>query len=368
MTTIVPTPVGLIGCGNVADLYLAGCPLFPILDLVACADLDPERTERVAAKGGLRPMTIEGLLADPSIEIVLNLTPPMAHGDVSRAAIAAGKHVYSEKPLATDRATAATILSEAKTAGVRVGGAPDTFLGGSLQAARAAVDGGAIGQPLGVAATFMNRGPETFHPNPDLFYAAGGGPVLDLGPYYLSALVNLLGPVAAVSAVGRVSFPVRTIRTGPRAGETVPVSVPTYVIGLLTFASGPIGSFTMSFDTGGSSAPNMEVYGSEGILRLADPNAFDDPIRRRAREGGDWTEVASGWSWGALRGIGLADMAAAIRSGRPHRASGELAFHVLDVLLALEEAAEAGRTIEITSRTDRPAALPADAIDGRLDA
>jgi predicted dehydrogenase len=359
--------VGLIGCGNVANLYLEGCPKFPVLELAACADPDAERAARVAAKGGLRAMTVEDLLADPSIEIVLNLTPPLAHAEVSRAAIAAGKHVYSEKPLATDRASAEAVLADARTAGVRLGCAPDTFLGGALQTARSVVDAGGLGEPLGFAATFMNSGPEVFHPNPDLFYAPGGGPVLDLGPYYLTALVNLLGPVATVSAAARSSFPVRRIRVGPRAGESVAVSVPTYVIGVLTFASGAIGSFTMTFDTGGSSAPNIELYGSEAILRLADPNGFDAPIHLRAHEGGGWAEVPAAWSWGALRGIGLADMATAIRSGRPHRASGEQAYHVLDVLLGLEEAASAGRTIAIDSTYLRPAALPADALDGRLD-
>ena len=357
----------MIGCGNVADLYLEGCPRFPVLELAACADLDAGRAARVAAIGGLRATTIEALLADPSIEIVLNLTPPLAHAEVSRAAIAAGKHVYSEKPLATDRASAAAVMAEARTAGVRLACAPDTFLGGALQTARSVVDGGGIGEPLGFAATFMNGGPEEFHPNPDLFYAPGGGPLLDLGPYYLTALINLLGPVAAVSAVARTSFPKRRIRVGPRAGAAVPVTVPTYVIGLLTFASGAIGSFTMTFDTGGSSAPNLELYGTEAILRLADPNLFDEPIRRRAREGGDWAEMRPAWSWGALRGIGLADLAIAIRSGRPHRASGEQAYHVLDVLLAIEEAAVAGRTIDITSTCDRPTALPAEAVGGRLD-
>jgi predicted dehydrogenase len=312
-------------------------------------------------------MTIEHLLADPSIEIVLNLTPPLAHAAVSRAAIAAGKHVYSEKPLASDRASAAAILAEAGSAGLRLGCAPDTFLGGALQTARATLDGGGVGEPLGFAATVMNRGPEHWHPDPDLFYAPGGGPVLDLGPYYLTALVHLLGPVATVSSVARTSFPERRIGTGPRAGQTVPVGVSTYVVGLLTFVSGVIGPFTMSFDAGGSSAPYLELYGSEAILRLADPNTFDAPIQRRAREGGEWVDVPAGWSWGAMRGIGLADMAAAIRSGRPHRASGELAYHVLDVLLALDEAAMAGRTVEIASRCDRPNALPADAVRGKLD-
>lgn len=362
-----PAAVGIIGCGNVADLYLAGVPLFPNLNLVACADLDPERTARVAAAGALRPLSVDSLLADPGIEIILNLTPPVIHAEVSLAAIAAGKHVYSEKPLATDRASATAILDAARAADLRIGGAPDTFLGGSLQTARALVDRGEIGEPIGFAATFMNRGPETFHPNPDIFYAPGGGPVLDLGPYYLTALVHLLGPVASVASVARISFPERVIRTGPRAGESVPVTVPTYVIGLLTFASGPIGSFTMTFDTGGSSAPKLELYGSEAILRLADPNNFDDPIQRRLRDGGDWMDVPPGWTWGAQRGIGLADMAAAIRSGRPHRASGELAHHVLDVLLALGEAAVAGQTITITSRAERPAGLAHAAVDGRLD-
>ncbi len=203
MTAARPARVGIVGCGNVTDLYLPGCAPFGAIELAACADLDPRRAAELSAKGGFPALSIEALLADPTIEIVLNLTPPTAHAGVSRAAIAAGKHVYSEKPFATTRDDAATILADARAAGVEVGGAPDTFLGGGLQTARALIDEGAIGEPIGANAAVMHPGPERWHPNPEFFYGPGGGPLLDVGPYYVAGLVSLLGPVAAVAAAGR---------------------------------------------------------------------------------------------------------------------------------------------------------------------
>jgi predicted dehydrogenase len=302
-------------------------------------------------------VTLDALLADPAIEIVLVLTPPVAHAAVSRAAIAAGKHVYSEKPLATTRAEAGAILAEAAATGARMGAAPDTFLGGGLQTARVLIDSGAIGQPVAASASFAHLGPERWHPNPGIFYSTGGGPLLDLGPYYVTALVTLLGPITAVSAVGRGVGSARLVDTGSRAGDTFTSDVPTTVFGTMSFESGPVGGLTASFDVAGSRSPHLEVHGTEGSLSLGDPNTFDGEVRYRPVGAETWEDIPLRFDGSVGRGIGLADMIDAIRSGRPHRASGELAFHVLDVLLSLEEATTSNRTVAVDSRTTRPAPL-----------
>lgn len=358
MTTARPARVGIVGCGNVTDLYLRGCAPFPAIELAACADLDPARAAALSAKGGFPAVTIDALLADPTIEIVLNLTPPTAHVAVSRAAIAAGKHVYSEKPLATTLDDARAILADAEAAGVRVGGAPDTFLGGGLQTARALIDRGVIGQPLAANAAVLHLGPEQWHPNPAFFYGPGGGPVLDVGPYYIAALVGLLGPVVEVSGVGRGAGQERVIGKGPRAGEAFPVTVPTSVFATYAFESGAIGGFMASFDVVASEVPHIEVHGTDGSLSLGDPNTFDGHVRLRRIDGAGWEDVPLAFDGSVGRGIGLADMIDGIREGRPHRASGAFAFHVLEVLLATEEAATTRRAVTVESRPPRPEALP----------
>ncbi len=344
-TAVRPARVGIVGCGNVTGLYLPGCARFPSIELAACADRDPARAAALAERGGFPAMSIDALLADPSIEIVLNLTPPTAHAGVTRAAIAAGKHVYTEKPFATDRADARAILAEADAAGVRIGGAPDTFLGAGLQTARAVLDAGTIGEVGFATAAVAHLGPERWHPDPDLFYAPGGGPLLDMGPYYVTTLVHLLGPIATVAAIARGAGGERRIGSGPRAGETVPVAVPTTVIASLTFASGAIGSLIASFDAAATELPHFELQGTRGSLVLGDPNWFDGSVRVHGLEG-DWTDVPFAADPTIGRGIGLADLIEAIRLDRPARASGGLAFHVLDVLLAIEDAAATGRPID----------------------
>jgi predicted dehydrogenase len=352
-----PARVGIVGCGDVTNLYLPGVAPFESIELAACTDLDADRAAALAARGGFPAVTLDELLADPTIEVALVLTPPAAHAAVSRAAIAAGKHVYSEKPLATTRADARTILADADAAGVRVGAAPDTFLGGGLQTARALIDSGAIGEPVAASASFAHLGPERWHPNPGIFYATGGGPLLDLGPYYVTALVSLLGPVSAVSAVGRGVGSARRIGAGPRAGQTVRADVPTTVFGTLTFESGAVGGLTASFDAAGSRTPHLEIHGAAGSLSLGDPNTFDGEVCYRPVGADTWEDVPLRFDGSVGRGIGLADMIDGIRTGRPHRASGELAFHVLDVLLALESATTSVRIEQVASRCDRPAPL-----------
>lgn len=352
-----PARVGIIGCGDVTNLYLPGTAPFASIELAACADLDAERAAALSARGGFPAMTPEALLADPSIEIALVLTPPVAHAAVSRAAIAAGKHVYTEKPLATNREDAETILREAAAAGVRVGAAPDTFLGGGLQTARALIDAGAIGTPLMATGCVAHLGPESWHPNPGIFYARGGGPLLDLGPYYVTALVSLLGPIVEVSAIGRGIGGERVIGSGPRSGELVAAEVPTTVIATLAFESGVVGGLTASFDVVGSQVPNLEVHGTAGSLSLGDPDWFDGAVRYRKLGAKTWDDVPLRFDPTVARGVGLADLIDGIRAGRPHRASGALAFHVLDVLLAIETAASSRGVETVGSRVERPAPL-----------
>ena len=339
--------VGIVGCGDVTNLYLPGCALFPVIELAACADLDPVRAAVVAERAGIPAVSVEDLLRDPSIEIVLNLTPPKAHAAVSLAAIAAGKHVYTEKPLATSRDDAQSVLGAAAAAGVRVGGAPDTFLGAGFQTTRELIEAGAIGRPDLAVVTFAHHGPEHWHPNPDIFYASGGGPLLDVGPYSIAALVELLGPVAQVSAMGIGGDGTRQIATGPRAGEIIPVEVPTSVVATLRFVSGAIASLTASFDVVASTAPRIAIHGESGSIEPGDPNEFDDIVRLRRRGDDSWQEVPFTAPTGMLRGVGLADMIEAIRADRPHRASGDRAFHTLDVLLSLEESVASGAAVDV---------------------
>ena len=276
MGATTPARVGIVGCGDVTNLYLPGSARYPSIELAACADLDAERAAALSAKGGFPATSIEALTADPTIEVVLNLTPPTVHASVSRAAIAAGKHVYTEKPLATTRADAAAILADAAAAGVRVGGAPDTFLGGGLQTARQVLDEGAIGLPILASAAFLSLGPERWHERPASFYAAGAGPLLDVGPYYVTALVNLLGPVVSVTAIGAGVGSERLIGAGPQAGERLVSAVPTSVASTLTFASGVVASLQASFDAVATQTPYLEIHGTEGSLT---PRR-SEPVRR----------------------------------------------------------------------------------------
>lgn len=361
--------VGIIGCGKISDTYIRAIRSFPLLELRAVADIVPQRAETKALEHGvLRGVSVEELLADPAIEMVVNLTVPTAHASVGRAALAAGKHVYSEKPLATDREEGRALLDAARKAGLRVGCAPDTFLGGGLQTCRKLVDEGAIGDVIGISAFFAKRGLEAWHPNPAFFFKPGGGPLFDMGPYYLTALVSLVGPVRALSAIASVPFAERVVPEGmPLAGERIAVETPTHLASLLEFESGASGPMITSFDVWYSELPRIELYGSEGSLVVPDPNTFGGPVRlHRPGEGTSDVLLPFGYT-DDYRGIGAADMAYALRSGRPHRASGELAFHVLDVMETVFESAEAGRRLEVESRAERPRPLPMGLVEGEID-
>jgi len=349
--------IGIIGCGNISPLYLKSARVFESLDIVACADREPLRAEARAAEFGLRALQVDELLADPSIELVINLTVPQAHAGVALAALAAGKHVYNEKPLATDLASAKRLLELANDKNLRVGCAPSTFLGASVQTCRKALDDGLIGEPVGAHAAFLSHGMEHWHPDPESFYQEGAGPMLDIGPYYLTALVALLGPVRRVTGSARSSFPERLISSQPKAGQRIKVTTPTHIAGVMDFAGGAVATVTTSFDIWATELPKFEIYGSEGTLSLQAPNSFGVPARLRRVAETDWQElplvhslttIEEGWS------IGLADMVAAAKEGRKHRASGELAYHVLEVMLSFAQASLSSRHVTLASLCERP--------------
>ena len=361
--------VGVMGSGNISGAYLKMARTFPILEIVACADLIMERAEAKAAEFDVpKACTVEELLGDPGIDIVLNLTIPKAHAEVAMAALQAGKSVYNEKPLAVTREEGRGILELAKAKGLRVGCAPDTFMGGGLQTCRKLIDDGVIGEPVAATAFMISHGHESWHPDPEFFYQAGGGPMFDMGPYYLTALVALIGPVRRVAGSARITFPERTVTSKPKYGTVINVKTPTHVAGVFDFAKEAIGTIVMTFDVWKAQLPNIEIYGTEGSMSVPNPNAFGGPVRVFRRGAKDWEEVALTHQYSEQsRSLGLADMAHALRSGRPHRASGELAYHVLDIMHAFHDASRAGRHVELDSTCTRPKPLRADLPMGVLD-
>ncbi len=359
--------VGIIGTGNIAPAYIAGCAPFDVIEITACADILEDRAQAFAAEHGLAACSVDDLLARDDIDIVINLTIPQAHAAVSLQIIQAGKHAYVEKPLAVTRADGEKVIKAAKAAGVRVGCAPDTFLGGGLQSARKAIDDGLIGAPVAATATWLSRGHEIWHPNAGFYYLKGGGPMLDMGPYYVTALLHLMGPVARVAGCARMTFEERIATSEALMGQRLPVEVNTHVAGTLEFENGAIATVIMSYDVWGNHLPHIEIHGSEGSLSVPDPNRFDGELSAVKGGAREWVDIPLTHSTRIGRGAGVADMAYALQSGRPHRASGELAFHALDVMLALEESSEQGRHIDIASALEQPLALPPGLPDGELD-
>ncbi|MCS7055753.1 MAG: Gfo/Idh/MocA family oxidoreductase [Thermoflexales bacterium] len=360
--------VGIIGCGNISPVYFRACKWLEILNLVGCADLDKSRAESRAREFDTHAFDVEALLTHPDIQIIINLTIPKAHGEIGIAALEAGKSVYNEKPLALSREEAQRMLALAQAKGLRVGGAPDTFMGAGIQTCRKLIDEGAIGQPIAATAFMLCHGHESWHPNPEFYYQPGGGPMFDMGPYYLTALVTLIGPVRRVTGSARITFPERTITSQPKHGQKITVQVPTHVTGLLDFASGAIGTIVTSFDVWKHSMPCIEIYGSEGSLQVPDPNGFGGPVYLAKAGEAEWREVPLTHPYSRQsRGLGVADMAYAMQSGRPHRASGELTYHVLDIMHAIHEASAEGRHIQLQSTCERPVPLPTDIREGILD-
>ncbi len=357
--------VGVVGVGVISQQYFEHFPSLPGLSLVAVADLDVDRAQAVGAAQGVRGTSVDELLAADDVDVVLNLTIPAAHADVATRALAAGKHVYGEKPLAMSTAEAEPVLEAARAAGLRVGSAPDTVLGTGIQTARAALDDGLIGTPVGAAVAWSAPGHELWHPAPAFYYQPGGGPLLDMGPYYLTSLVTFFGSVVRVSGSATRSTRERTVATGPNAGTSIPVDIDTHVVAILEHENGVVSTVNVSFEVWATRAPLFEVYGTAGTLGVPDPNRFSDPVSIATADDREWRElpVSAGYA-DAGRGYGLADLAHAITTDRPHRASGDLAFHVLEVMEAVSAAARDHTVVDVRSRVDRPATVPAGSAPG----
>lgn len=378
MNSVKPVKVGVVGCGAICHQYFKHATHYAVLDMAACADMMPDKAQAVAAQYGIpRVLSVDELLADPEIEMVLNLTIPKAHAPIALRAIERGKHHYAEKPFGVTREEGQAILAAAKKTGVRTGCAPDTFFGAGHQTARKLIDDGAIGQPLVATAFMMGRGHESWHPNPEFYYEPGGGPMLDMGPYYLTALVNMLGPISAVNGMTGVMIPVRTITHGdgkgghgPKYGNTIEVKTPDHVTGCIKFKCGAIGTIITSFATAHSVHDGrnpITIHGSEGTLRVPDPNGFDGKVHLRKLAEPEWQEIPHTHTLGLGRAAGLADLAQAIRTGRPHRASGELAFNVLDAMIGFLDSGQTGNLVHTADNYERPAALPTGMPLGEMD-
>jgi len=322
--------VGVVGCGIIAKRYVVDSAAFDTWKPVACADLDAASAEAFAAEHRLRAEPVDELLADPEVELVLNLTPPNAHAPLIRSALAAGKHVYSEKPLATSVADGRDLVATAQRHGLRLGCAPDTFLGSAYRTGRRLIEEGAVGEPLGAAGTFLVGGPDSWHPNAEAFYRAGGGPLLDIAPYYLTAIVALLGRVASVSGFAVTRTPERTFGAGPRAGEIFAVEVPTHAAAVLRLEGDALVTLTVSFEARGQYVSGLEIFGSEGTLSLPDANSFGGEVSLRRGQGEPEPVPYTAGGKQETRGLGVHELVESMRAGRPHQASGELALHVLE--------------------------------------
>jgi predicted dehydrogenase len=367
--------VGIVGCGNISGIYLRNMASFNGVKLIACADARPEAAEAAAKTAGIEALTVEALLARPDIDIVVNLTIPTAHYPISKAAFEAGKHVFSEKPLCVTVEEATELLALAKAKNLKWGCAPDTFLGGGARLARELIDTGKVGQILTGTCFLMSHGMEHWHPDPTFFFKPGGGPILDMGPYYLAALINLLGPIESVQARASAGFPERLVTAeGPKKGQSITVETPTTAMALLHFAGGADIVFVMSWDVWKHGHPPIELYGTEGSLRVPDPNFFGGIVETTER-GGDWvthdpeTKPFGKPNWRSpnwaptmperanYRCLGIAELASAVVNGTPHRSSANLAAHALEVMHAILKAGTEGGTIAIKTPVERPVSL-----------
>jgi predicted dehydrogenase len=367
--------IGIIGCGNISGIYLQNLPTFRDLKVLAVADLDLERAKAKAQEFGVpHALSVADLLRHDEIDAVLNLTIPAAHGDIALQALAAGKHVYNEKPLAVELEQAKAMLDLAKSKGLRVGCAPDTFLGAGLQASRELLDQGNIGQPVHITGFMSYTGPDKWHPDPDFFFKHGAGPLFDMGPYYLTSFVMLFGSVKRVIASAKTTFAERAVGQGPKAGQKIKVETPTHISTLLEFENGALGNLMTSFDMVPGTAPSIEVYGTKGAITVPDPNTFGGlggkPVTRWRDDTTDWGPES--WHEETLtrpyqensRGLGLADMLYAAKENRAHRASGDLAYHVLEIMHRSLQSAREDRPVTVESRVERPAPLDAAYANG----
>ncbi|MDF2725078.1 MAG: gfo/Idh/MocA family oxidoreductase [Paenibacillus sp.] len=361
--------IGIIGCGVISAIYLKNCKQYRGLEVVAVADLDVSRAKARAEEFGVeKACSVEELLADPQIDLVINLTIPAAHAAVSQQALNAGKHVYLEKPLAVTREDARKTLELAEQKNLRVGCAPDTFLGGGIQTCIKLIRDGWIGDPVGATAFMLGRGPEGWHQDPVFFYKAGGGPMFDMGPYYLTAMISMLGSISRVAGMTRTTFPERTITSAAKYGQKIQVDIPTHIAGLLEFESGAIGTIITSFDImGGSNLPRIEVYGTAGTLFVPDPNTFGGPVMYRRKGAKEITQVPLSHGFAEnSRGVGALDMALAIAENRPHRASGALAYHALEAMHGFHDASNSRSHYEMHSKSSSPEPMPLNADEAWL--
>ncbi|MFE0250701.1 Gfo/Idh/MocA family protein [Streptomyces sp. NPDC059010] len=356
--------IGVVGLGVISRAYLDTLVGHRAVRITAVADLDASRSAAVAAEfPGVAALSVQELLSSPDVDTVLNLTVPAAHAEIALGAIGHGKHVYGEKPLAAELADAQGVLEAAAKAGVRVGCAPDTVLGTGVQTARAAVAAGSIGRPQFATAVMVTPGHERWHPHPDFYYTAGGGPLLDMGPYYLTSLVHLLGPVRAVTGMAGRLRTERVIGSGPRAGERIPVEVDSHVSGVLEHVGGALTTLTTSFDGVATTAAPIEVHGDAGTLAVPDPNRFDGEVRLFELGGTQWRALPPSAGYvDAARGVGLLDFVTADGRRAP-RASGDLALHVLETMSALLRSSAEGRRIELTTSAEPPARVPLTAAE-----
>ncbi len=362
--------IGILGLGAISGIYLKNLTeLFREVEIAGIYDLIPEKVAAARSEYNIPKgySSMKEMLEDPGIEIILNLTRPCEHYDTTRAALLAGKHVYSEKPLAATYEEGRELMLLAQDHNLLLGGAPDTFLGAGIQTCRKLIDSGFIGDPIGASARMICHGHESWHPAPEFYYQHGGGPMMDMGPYYLTALVNLLG--RADSVVGMVSkgFDTRTITSAPLYGKTVKVEVPTHVNGILHFENGAVATITTTFDVYYDSSASLEIYGTKGTLRVPDPNGFGGPVMLLRPEDGSFREIPLVFEYkDNSRGLGLADMAKALREGRDTRADGQQTLHVLEIMTAFEKSSGEGRLLALETAYDRKAAMSGDKIRGIL--
>ncbi|MBD1383604.1 Gfo/Idh/MocA family protein [Metabacillus arenae] len=352
--------VGIIGCGNISPIYFEAGKKFDVLNIVACADLNHEAAKQRAEEYNIpKACSVDELLSDPNIDLVINLTIPKAHADIHIRALEAGKHSYGEKPLAIDLKDAQKIQSIAKEKGLLVGAAPDTFLGAGIQTCRKLIDDGWIGEPVSANAFMMYHGPEIFHPNPDFLYQFGAGPMFDMGPYYLTALINLIGPVKKVSGFTRKTFEERIITGKQNYGRTFPVETPTHVSGIMEFDKGAIGTIITSFDVWGTKLPNIEIHGSLGSIIVPDPNHFGGTVYVKRHNYSEFVEVplTHGFDTNS-RGLGVVDMANAIINGQEHRANAEMSYHVLEIMHGFYLSSESNTHYELNSTCKKPEPFP----------
>lgn len=362
--------IGILGLGAISGIYLKNLTeLFQEVEIAGVYDLIPEKVEEVKAEYGIKKSysSMDELLRDPDIEIVLNLTRPFEHYETTRAALLAGKHVYSEKPLAVTYEEGVSLVELAREKGLLLGAAPDTFLGAGIQTCRRLIDGGFIGRPIGASARMICRGHESWHPSPAFYYQRGGGPMMDMGPYYLTALVNLLGRVDTLTGVTAKSFDTRTITSQPLYGQTVQVDVPTHINGIMNFENGAVATITTTFDVYYDRSAELEVYGTKGTLRVPDPNCFGGPVLLLRPEDGTFREIPLTFDYKEnSRGLGIADMAKALREGREMRAGCQQALHVLEVMTAFERSSRTGKFVKLESPYSRRNPMADDGIRGIL--